>query len=324
MKAIASPNIAFIKYWGKLNTTTDNDRNLATNDSLSMTLSEARTTTIAKKTNLNSHRVIINQKEANTKDYEKVARHISRVLEYFEADSSLYFQIDSENNFPQGTGIASSASAFAALTLAVAGEVLGLERAKEILFTQPEVFSSLSRRGSGSASRSIEGGFVKWHGESAKALDSKWKLFDTILIFSEEHKTVPSSEGHALAQSSPLFAERLTKIQARMKIVENSIKSRDLNQLGPILEEEALELHRIAASSLPSVVYLNPESQRFIQFLEKNMERDFYFTLDAGPNVHLISESPIKNLTEILKEAKLNTQPRIWSDFTGQGAQLLP
>lgn len=317
----ANPNIAFIKYWGKLSSTCDEDRNLATNASLSMTLHKARTQTRFEFSGQSATtKICIGQKPASTADVEKTTRHVHRVLQALQHRTDLAFSIESENNFPQGTGIASSASAFAALTFAVALEVLGPRSFKEFHGKNLALLSELARQGSGSASRSVAGPFMKWEGKAATLFPARFGLRDTILIFSRDHKKVPSSEGHLSAQSSPLFSERLLRLPARLKQLEQALLAENLGTLGPLLEEEALELHEIARTGTPAITYLSPESSQFIEFLRLQKQRDFYFTLDAGPNVHLISERDISADLKVLL-AKLNLKCEIWEDEQGFGPE---
>jgi diphosphomevalonate decarboxylase len=320
--AEASPNIAFVKYWGKLEATRDHDRNLAVNPSLSMTLSRARTLTrIEKIKQAARHEIIIGGQAASRNDAAKVARHIERVAEFLGVSDIPALRVDSENNFPQGTGIASSASAFAALTLAVLAELAGFERAQDMLTGQRHELSALARRGSGSACRSFDGPFVKWDGAWAERCEIEWKLFDTILIFSREHKKVPSSEGHAAALSSPHFGARLKNLPARLNQIESALRNKSLLELGPLLEQEALELHGIAESGTPSVKYLLPESEKFLAALQQRSKRDYFFTLDAGPNVHILSQRDVSSELEgLLHDQDLRAE--IWKDESGPGPTL--
>jgi diphosphomevalonate decarboxylase len=325
MKAEASPNIAFIKYWGKINSTRDEDRNLATNPSFSLTLSHAKTVTQVTRLPdcAGNHRIFLNQLEASPKDFQKISEHLKRIQIFCGEDSEAkFFEVETKNNFPAGAGIASSASAFAALTLATLGEILGSHETERMLRESPEVISALARRGSGSASRSISGPFMLWDGQAASPWESKWKLFDTILIVSKDHKKVSSSEGHSLATSSPMFADRLQKIPHRLHEVQQAITSHDIHRLGKVLEEEALELHQVAESSEPRVDYLLDDSRKILKSLTQYPHRDFYFTLDAGPNVHVISARPIRTEMQHLLQ-RTGVSAEIWEDVAGNGPALL-
>lgn len=322
MIAIASPNIAFIKYWGKKPSQGWSDRNIGLNPSLSLTLSQARTETEVRRLIGQPSRVTINGAPASEKDTQKVLGHVREICRELGVDPQSTFEIHSKNNFPQGTGIASSASAFAALTLATLGEILGPETAQLYLGPKNSELSRLARCGSGSAARSVSGPFMKWDGDFAVPIESKWKLRDTILIISREHKSVPSTEGHEKVLSSPLFHERLAKrVLPRLAQVEAAIAAQDLQRLGPLLEEEAEEMHRVSESGTPPVIYQKPETRSFIAALKALPSRDFYFTLDAGPNLHIISERPVRVEIEKLM-AQLGLSAEIWEDWTGHGPVL--
>jgi len=317
----ASPNIALIKYWGKLPNIDDLNLNLATNPSLSMTLSRAKTETrfeFLSKTSESS--ILIQNVTPSQNDISKITKHVERVCQAFEHSHLNPFSLKSFNNFPQGTGLASSASAFCALTLAVASEIMGPEQLKRDYWLLLPKLSALARRGSGSACRSLGGPFMLWRGENAQVFPADFKLRDTILIFSKEHKKVPSTEGHKSAQSSPLFQERLDHLERRLKAVEAALIKKDLQELGPLLEAEALELHEIAQTGNPPIQYLLPESLQFLAEMKNLKEREFFFTLDAGPNVHLISEKRILPQIETLL-AKLGLKCEIWEDDQGFGPQ---
>jgi diphosphomevalonate decarboxylase len=256
---------------------------------------------------------------ASPADFDKVSQHLKRVCEELDFDPSQCFKVKSQNNFPQGTGLASSASAFAALTVATLGEILGRDEADRLRREHMALVSSLARRGSGSASRSVDGGFVKWDGESAHRVPCEWRLRDTIVMFSTQHKKVPSSEGHSVALTSPLFEQRLKTLGPRLSAVEEALDASDLSRLGPLIEEEALELHAIAATGTPSIDYLLPETRKFLETLKNVSSRDFYFTLDAGPNVHIISERDVSpELGELLKRSGLEGT-KLWLDGFGSG-----
>jgi len=321
MIAQASPNIAFLKYWGKKESTCDEDRNLPLNPSLSLTLDRATTTTKVELREGSERRVELNGAPASSADFDKVQAHLARVCAFFDRPLES-FMVQSTNNFPQGAGIASSASAFAALTLAAVGEILGREAAQEFLSHRQDDLSRLARRGSGSACRSVAGGYMKWENDTARSLHNDWKLRDTILIFSRAHKSVPSSVGHTAATTSPDFPARLQKIPARLKAMEAALEARDLSALGPLLEEDALEMHAITRTGTPPVDYLLPATRTFVAALQALPGRDFYFTIDAGPNLHILSSRDVSaQLRELL--AKCNLSPEIWEDGYGDGPRFL-
>jgi diphosphomevalonate decarboxylase len=184
--AAAHPNIAFIKYWGNR----DHKLRIPANGSLSMNLAPLETrTTVSFDTDLKSDQLTLNGEAAGDQALERVSTLLDRIRTLAKIDT--YARVVSHNSFPTGTGIASSASAFAALSLAGATS-LGLELPEQSL-------SQLARSGSGSASRSIPGGFVEWEPEGASSYaysiadPEHWDLVDFITLISLEHKKVISS-----------------------------------------------------------------------------------------------------------------------------------
>jgi diphosphomevalonate decarboxylase len=286
--AISSPNIAFIKYWGNR----DARLRIPLNDSISMNLDSLNTTTTVDfNPRLKDDRITINEMEPAETSRARIIAHLNRVRALAKIDS--HARVESKNNFPTGAGIASSASAFAALSLA-ATRSAGLTLAEREL-------SILARQGSGSASRSIPAGFVEWvNGQSSEssyavsiAPPEHWDLRDVIAVVSTDEKKIGSTEGHGAATSSLFLPERLNALPPRLHHVRRALLAKDLHLMGPDLEAEALELHLIAMTSRPPVFYWTPEMVRVIQCAQQWRADGLtvYFTLDAGPNVHLICEA---------------------------------
>ncbi len=284
---VSCSNIAFVKYWGNR----DGARRIPLNDSVSMNLDHATTTTTVEfDPQLSDDQVDLNGVAANENARQRVLAHLDRVRGLAKLENKA--RVESRNSFPTGTGIASSASGFAALTLA-ATHAAGLE------FSEREL-SALARLGSGSASRSIPAGFVEWitssdpHNSYAVSIapPDHWDVRDVIAVVSTEDKSVGSTEGHAGATSSLFLPERLNALPVRLHRVRRAILNRDLALLGPAIEEEAIELHFIAMTSHPPIYYWSPGMVRVIQALQRWRADGLavYFTLDAGPNVHLICE----------------------------------
>ncbi len=283
--AVAHANIAFVKYWGNR----DAGLRLPCNSSLSMNLSAATTTTTVHFDNqLPDDRVEIVGVEQHGPARARVVAHLDRVRAL--AGISTRACVRSHNSFPMGTGIASSASAFAALSLA-ATAAAGLSLGEREL-------SALARLGSGSAARSVPGGFVEWTaGESHEtsyaysiAPPDHWDLRDVVAVVSHAPKQVGSTDGHAAALTSPYFPTRLALLPDRHARVRQAILERDLETLGPLIEEEAISLHVIALTSRPPIFYWLPATLELMQAVPawRREGLPVYFTLDAGPNVHLI------------------------------------
>jgi len=284
--ARAYSNIAFIKYWGNV----DHELRLPTNSSISMNLSDLHTTTSVKWSDeLKYDALVINGKAANDRAIERVSKHLQLIRERFNI--SMFAEVDSINNFPMGTGIASSASSFAALTLA-AINALGES------ITEQEL-SSIARCGSGSASRSIPAGFVEWHKGSSHetsyaetfADSDYWDLVDIIAIVSKHHKETGSSAGHPTADTSIMQDSRVAHTDQRIRKVKESIINRDFEQFADVVEEDSNLMHAVMMTSHPPLFYWEPLSLEIMKSIREqrvNHGIKTCYTLDAGPNVHCI------------------------------------
>ena len=298
-QACAPSNIAFVKYWGKQCHQTQTPAN----SSISMTLSKCVTYTQASMIDSNEHRIFHDGKELEpTHSFAKRILGYLRILQR-ELNTTGSLAINTHNTFPSDSGIASSASGFSALTLAAAAAWLQLSEFEDKRSPSGDLFSTLahlSRLGSGSSIRSFFGGFVSWEKNEnlAKQIFSPthWKLFDTIAIISKDFKPISSSQGHSHAWTSPLFKTRLAGIDEKFILVKDAIAKRDMNRLGNLIEAEALELHSIMLTSTPKVSYLDEKTKDFISWIRKIRSKGInaYFTLDAGPNVHVICEESEK------------------------------
>jgi diphosphomevalonate decarboxylase len=287
--ALAHPNIAFIKYWGNR----DAALRLPSNPSLSMNLEGLHTLTrVTFNPDLPSDSLTLNDTPTQGEALIRVSTFLDRVRAL--ANSSLPAEVVSENSFPAGAGIASSASAFAALALA-ASSAAGLELDERSL-------SRLARTGSGSACRSVPPGFVVWQAGKTDedsyaysiAPPDHWDLVDCIALVSEAHKPVGSSQGHHLAGSSPLQAARLAGAEERLEACRRAILERDFDLLAQVIELDSHLMHAVMLTSSPSLMYWAPASvavmQRVIELRASGLP--VCFTLDAGPNVHVITLSP--------------------------------
>jgi diphosphomevalonate decarboxylase len=287
--AQASPNIAFIKYWGNR----DNTLRIPSNGSISMNLEGLYTrTTVSFQPSLPYDESVINGHEMAGKGRDR----ISYILDIIRGMANIYEQAEviSENNFPSGAGIASSASAFAALALA-GSKAAGLKLDEREL-------SRLARRGSGSASRSIPGGFVEWQAGTddedsfafSIAPPDQWELVDCIAIVTTAHKKTGSTEGHSLAGTSPLQAARVADTPRRLEICRDAILSRDFNAFASIVELDSDMLHAVMMTSTPSLHYWKPETMRVMNAVRgwRNEGIQVCYTIDAGANVHVLCLEP--------------------------------
>lgn len=286
--AIAPANIAFIKYWGKI----DETLRLPANTSISMNLSNAfTTTTVEFSQNNKKDEIYFGNKRMDERSSMRVIEHLDRIRQ--RGENNLFAKVVTQNSFPQGTGIASSASGFAALTLAAVG-ALDLKCSEKDL-------SILARLGSGSACRSIPRGFVEWKvgmtGENSYGFslhDEKyWDLRDIIAVVSTKEKKTSSTLGHENARSSPFFSKRLDNLPDRIAKLKEALQEKNIQKLGELIEKEAIELHMIMMTQDPPLFYWNGNTMEIIKLVRLWREDGLliYFTLDAGSNVHLICES---------------------------------
>jgi len=300
--AQAAPNIAFIKYWGNR----DNTLRLPLNGSISMNLDGLFTrTTVSFQHSLPFDELVINGHEVRGSGSDRV----SYILDIIRgmANISDRAEVITENNFPSGAGIASSASAFAALALA-GSTAAGLNLSEAEL-------SRLARRGSGSASRSIPGGFVEWQvgttDEDSFAFSiapaDHWKLVDCIAIVSASHKKTGSTEGHAVAPTSPLQAARVADAPRRLELCRNAILSKDFDSFASIVELDSDIMHAVMMTSTPALHYWKPPSLAVMDAVPQWRMDGFpaCYTVDAGANVHVICpETEVHIVDKRLREIK--------------------
>lgn len=285
--ALAHPNIAFIKYWGNR----EDDLRLPANGSISMNLDGLETRTrVDFDDSLSADVLKINGENPGKSATERVSRMLDEVRQL--AGMQLFARVESHNNFPLGAGIASSASGFAALALA-ASQAAGLELDEASL-------SCLARHGSGSACRSIPGGFVEWKmgtGDADSlavsiASPGYWDLEDCIALLSSAPKVTGSSMGNRLAGTSPLQAARVGDAPRRLAICRDAILGRDFGTLASIVEEDSNLLHAVMMTSRPPLFYWLPETLRVMQAVKAARAQGLpaCYTVDAGPNVHVLCE----------------------------------
>ncbi|MEJ2599526.1 MAG: diphosphomevalonate decarboxylase [Anaerolineales bacterium] len=286
--AQASPNIAFIKYWGNR----DPDLRIPANGSISMNLDGLKTrTTVTFDPGLAQDQLTLNGHPAG----EDARRRASSLLDQVRrmARLDLYAKIDSHNNFPTGAGIASSASAFAALSLA-ASAAAGLQLSERDC-------SRLARRGSGSACRSVPPGFVEWQAgtddQSSYAFSlappDHWNLLDCVAVVSQAHKPTGSTQGHALAQGSPLQAARLDGVDQRLAACRRAILQRDFASLATVAELDCNLMHAVMMTSQPPLLYWQPATLAIIHAVQawRASGLPVFYTIDAGPNVHVLCQA---------------------------------
>lgn len=293
---VAPSNIAFIKYWGAR----DLHRVIPSNPSISMTLRRCYTRTTVEHLEGDAHEVRWRAGQSQEAGgFEKPPPAFEeRVLSHLDhlrriTGSGGAFRVATENSFPAAAGIASSASGFAALTLAV---LAALERE-----TSPEECSTLARQsGSGSAARSVFGGYVEWpfgrQETDAYAFPiapaDHWDLRDVVALVATSPKKTSSLDGHRLAKTSRYFRVRQRRLPDRLQEVRQALAARDFERLGEAVETEAVDLHCIAMTSEPPIYYWQPGTLEVLAAVRdlRNEGVGAWSTMDAGPNVHVICQ----------------------------------
>ena len=275
--AFAHPNIALVKYWGKQ----DGAGNFPATPNISITLSEFVTHTKIENIDAEADEIFLNGSEMADR---KIQRFLSELREAFAIDT---LRIESENNFATGAGLASSASGFAALVVAINAHCsLGLNRAQ---------CSDWARRGSASAARSLYAGFVallppQWQAQQI-ATAEHWPLSTVVATTSRETKSVSSSEGmHASKQSSPYYRSWVEGSPSDYADAAQAIANRDFEQLAAVAEHSCLKMHSVMLSTQPGLIYWNPASMACMHAIRELRASGLavFFTIDAGPQVKAI------------------------------------
>ncbi len=295
-------NIALIKYWGK------QGNQLPQNPSLSFALDKSFTETRLEyryRGNRGNKVVFTFEKQKNPAFELRIKAFLQSVSEYLPFINQFDFQIESTNSFPHSSGIASSASSMSALALCLVSmerELFGTLRDDKAFF---EKASFIARLGSGSASRSVYNGFVVWGrhkdvqgstDELAIRLNNETAPFfnhlkDAILITSTGKKKVSSSAGHQLMKDHPFANERYRQAGNNLKGLLNVLKTGDEQAFISTVENEALSLHAMMMTSKDGFTLLNDNTWNIINRIRQyRFQQNIFitFTLDAGPNVHLL------------------------------------
>jgi len=316
----APSNIALVKYWGK------HGMQLPANPSISFTLSQAKTTTalsFEKKQKAGEGFDVHFSFEGEAKpDFEpKILQFFERAFPYLPFLKDYHWKIDSSNSFPHSSGIASSASAMAALGLCLLSvEKQARPEMSETHFMQKASF--LARLGSGSAARSIQGPLMQW------GADAHWSgssdLFaqqiaqevhpvfhdycDCILLVHQGKKGVSSTAGHGLMHGHPFAESRFGQARKHMSDIKAILKSGDLDAFIGLVELEALSLHAMMMSSSTPYLLMLPGTVAVLQEVwqfRKETGIPLGFTLDAGANVHLLYPAAHKQNVELFIDEKL-------------------
>ena len=307
--AVAPSNIAFIKYWGKA----DEALRIPLNASISMNLSSAYTTTTVEFSNLyKTDEVYLTPSSETYKhsrplefvgsEKKRIIEHVDRIRE--NAGIHTRAKIVTRNTFPHGAGIASPASGFAALTVAAC-------KAAGVTLSEKEL-TIIARLGSGSACRSIPDGFVLW--EKGKISSESyayslypadfWDVRDILVIVDFGLKKVSTSDGMKLVSTSPLWKTRVAGVPSKVTKMKTAFAEKDFTSLGELIEEDCLDMHHVMQTQIPPVFYWSDMTKQITKAVGdwRTAGLSVYFTVDAGPNVHLIVEG--KDELEVLEKLK--------------------
>lgn len=305
-KARAHTNIALIKYWGKQN----EELAIPMNSSLSLTLDKFYTETeVEFKSDISKDIFYLNGEP----DDETLIK-VSKFLDLFRDAKGIKDRaiVTSINKVPTAAGLASSASAFAALG-AAANIASGLNLNHKQL-------STFVRKGSGSATRSIYGGLVQWYkGDSDETSfaqpvdDADWDIGMVVVIVNSKEKKISSREGmKQTVLTSPFYDMWPNEAEKDLKAIKIAIKNRDFKSVGKITENSAMKMHATMLSANPSIIYFQPNSILVMQIVQQLRKEgiEAFFTMDAGPNVKILcrlSQAEIikKRLMENFREENI-------------------
>ncbi|AYF92642.1 diphosphomevalonate decarboxylase [Apilactobacillus bombintestini] len=296
--ARAHTNIALVKYWGKENESLI----IPKNSSLSLTLDEFYTdTSVVFNGDLHEDEFTINNHSVNDDrlvDFMNVVRK--------KANISEFAQVQSTNHVPTSAGLASSASAYAALA-AAASKAAGLN-------LNDKELSKLARRGSGSATRSIFGGFAAWNKGNDDDSSYGYSIQDPVkmdikmiaIILNGSPKKISSRKGMKISvETSPYYDSWIKQTNHDFSVVKQAIEDNDFTTLGKTAELNAMRMHSLTLSSNPSYLYLNEDSLRVIEMVKALRDNgiECYYTMDAGPNVKIICQNKnVKNIVNKLEQ----------------------
>lgn len=284
--AKAHTNIALVKYWGKK----DQDLIIPQTDSLSLTLDEFYTTTkVTFDDQLSSDQVSINGNLLDGQASQKVRNFLDLVRKM--SDRTAFARVESQNHVPTAAGLASSASAFAALAGA-ASKAAGLDLDRRDL-------SRLARRGSGSATRSIYGGLVEWQRGHDDATSYAKPIMEEVdfglemlaIMVDTSAKKISSRFGmQQSVASSPYYKVWPEVVAHDMEAIKKAITARDIDTIGEIAETNALRMHALTLSAEPGFTYFDSDTLKAMHAVRALRDNGIhcYFTMDAGPNVKVI------------------------------------
>lgn len=320
-KARAHTNIALIKYWGKK----DQELIIPTNSSLSLTLDAFYTETeVLFDPSFERDTFYLDEVLQNEKSTEKVVQFLDLVRQ--QSGNKLFAEVRSRNFVPTAAGLASSASGLAALA-AACNEALGMNLSDQGL-------SRLARRGSGSACRSIYGGFAEWQkGDSdetsfAVQIESNhWEdeLAMIFIIVNDQEKAVSSRDGMQRTVETSSFYDGWLKETAKdLEKAKQAIAKQDFEALGTVTEANGLKMHGTTLAAVPPFTYWSPDSLKAMQLVQQIRQEGTpcYFTMDAGPNVKVLARKA--DVSKILAELKKEfSEEQLVTAHAGPGIEIL-
>ena len=311
VKARAPINIALIKYWGKK----DIKEVLPYQPSLSLSLDIFETETVIQKADHNDFVFKIN----NIED-DKIKHKVETFIKLFDININLNgIEIHTKNTGPTAAGLASSASGFAALAVAV-NRFFNFNYDLDML-------SSLTRKGSGSAIRSLLPKAVAWlpDGHIEQVDFSFEDVCLGVVIINDQKKSIGSTEAMKLSvETSPLYTHWVKQSFIDFEAFKETLKNKDFKKLGNITEKNALLMHEVCHQTVPKIQYLSPSSYdviSLIQSLRTTLDIDCYVTMDAGPNVKVLTKIEFQGTIE----SHLNEKGYdiLWSGIDKKGAVIL-
>ncbi len=331
-------NLAIVKYWGKV------PIQIPKNPSVSLTLRNSYTETsisAGPKKNLEKKLDIDFYFEGTSRpDFqERIEKYFNSLLHIYPFLAQLHLKIESKNSFPHSAGIASSASSMSALALCL----VSLEEAYfQTDLTEQAFFqkaSYLARLGSGSACRSVYPAWAIWGKEFSvegssdefaipyqeKVHESFQNFHDDILIVSDAEKSVSSTAGHALMETNIFAEQRFDSAKKNLNICLETLREGAIEKFGILAEQEALALHAMMMTSRPSYILMKPNSLAIIEKIRACREADklpIYFSLDAGPNLHVLyPHSHREQIQDFIRDQLLSfTVNNEWiADGIGEG-----
>lgn len=280
-------DIALIKYWGKK----DEVLRLPLNSSVALNLDGLNTTTTVEFDKNYKDQVMIDGEVVGGREKERIVEQVERLRQM--SGTGLQFKMVSKNSFPRATGLSSSASGMAALTLAAAG-------ALELDLSQKQL-SILARQASGSACRCVCGGVVEWHAGEASEDSYAETIFpaeyvdivDVVVIVGTKKKLISSTEGMKRLHDHQFMKTRLEGMNQKIRELKRLILAGDMEGIGQLVEAEALEFHSMLLTSSPPIITWLPETVAVMHKVQelRNHGLQAWFTINTGFNVHVLTTS---------------------------------